>query len=248
MSNGNWIKLNRELFEKPIWLNSTAEQKVILIAILGMVNHAPVEWEWNGNKFSCKPGQKITSLQGIAEKCGKGITIQNVRTALKRFEKLEFLTNESTKQGRLITVVNWGKYQSADTKHNNEANNQLTNDQQRPNNQLTTNKNNKNDKNDKEERERTARKSAYGRKGKVLLTDEEYKAIKEHFTDADGLINHVGEYLANASKHYEDHDSLIWQIGKQDKWAVNHKTQTYELSQEEIDRMRTEAFGEGWKQ
>ena len=81
-----------------------------------------------------------------------------------------------------------------------------------------------------------------------MLTDEEYQAIKEYFADADGLINHVGEYLANASKHYEDHDSLIWQIGKQDKWAVNHKTQTYELSQEEIDRMRTEAFGEGWKQ
>ena len=121
-----------------------------------------------------------------------------------------------------------------------------TSDQQATNKRPRTKKEKKGRR--EEERERTARKSAYGRKGKVMLTDEEYKAIKEHFTDADGLINHVGEYLANASKHYEDHDSLIWQIGKQDKWAVNHKTQTYELSQEEIDRMRTEAFGEGWKQ
>lgn len=248
MSNGNWLKLNRELFEKPIWLNSTAEQKVVLIAILGMVNHAPMEWEWSGNKFSCKPGQKITSLPKIVEQCGKGITIQNVRTALKRFEKLGFLTDESTEQGRLITVVNWGKYQHENCEPNRQPNRQLTDDQQTANRRLTSNKNNKNDKNDKEERERTAHKSAYGRKGKVLLTDEEYQAIKEYFVDADGLINHVGEYLANASKQYEDHDSLIWQIGKQDKWAVNHKTQPYELSQEEIDRMRTEAFGEGWKQ
>ena len=248
MSNGNWIKLNRALFDKPIWLNSTAEQKVVLIAILGMVNHAPTEWEWKGEKYSCEPGQKITSLPKIVEQCGKGITIQNVRTALKRFEKLGFLTDESTEQGRLITVVNWGKYQHESCEPNRQPNRQLTDGQQTANRRLTSNKNNKNNKNDKEERERAAHKSAYGRKGKVMLTDEEYQAIKEYFADADGLINHVGEYLANASKHYEDHDSLIWQIGKQDKWAVNHKTQPYELSQEEIDRMRTEAFGEGWKQ
>jgi uncharacterized phage protein (TIGR02220 family) len=153
MSNGNWLKLNRELFDKPIWLNSTAEQKVVLIAILGMVNHTPTEWEWKGEKYSCEPGQKITSLPKIVEQCGKGITIQNVRTALKRFEKLGFLTDESTEQGRLITVVNWGKYQHESCEPNRQTNRQPTDDQQTANRQLTSNKNNKNNKNDKNEEE-----------------------------------------------------------------------------------------------
>lgn len=138
MSNGNWLKLNRELFDKPIWLNSTAEQKVVLIAILGMVNHTPTEWEWKGEKYSIEPGQKITSLPKIVEQCGKGITIQNVRTALKRFEKLGFLTDESTEQGRLITIVNWGKYQHESCEPNRQTNRQLTDDQQTANRQLTS--------------------------------------------------------------------------------------------------------------
>jgi hypothetical protein len=251
MNNGNWIKLNRELFERPIWLNSTAEQKVVLIAILGMVNHAPAEWEWKGEKYSCEPGQKITSLPKIVEQCGKGITIQNVRTALKRFEKLGFLTDESTEQGRLITVVNWGKYQHESCEPNRQPNRQLTDDQQTANRRLTSNKNNKNNKNDKEERESIEReppplKSAYGRKGNVLLTDAEYQGIKDRFVDYDGLINHVGDYLAN-SRHYDDHEALIFKIGTQDKWAVKAQVKSQELSQEEIDRMRAEQWGQDWK-
>lgn len=148
MKNKGWVSVYRELTEKPIWLNSSPEQKTILITILLMVNHEEKEWEWKGQKYTVQPGQMITSLNSIVEKCGKGITTQNVRTALKRFEKLEFLTNKSTKQCRLITIVNWGKYQGAESKPNKRPNNQLTNDQQAPNNQLTTNNNDKNDKND----------------------------------------------------------------------------------------------------
>lgn len=143
-----WITLYRELIKKPIWLNSTPEQKTILITLLLMANHEENEWEWKGQKFTVKPGQMITSLNSIVDKCGKGITTQNVRTALKRFEKLGFLTNESTKQNRLITIVNWRKYQSVESKPNKDSNNQLTNDQQRPNNQLTTNNNDNNENND----------------------------------------------------------------------------------------------------
>ena len=79
-----------------------------------MVNFASAEWEWQGQKFSVQPGQTITSLQHIAERCGKGVNAGNVRGALDRFVKLGFLANESTKTGRLLTVVNWGTYQYLD--------------------------------------------------------------------------------------------------------------------------------------
>lgn len=62
--------------------------------------------------------------------CGEGVTIQNVRTALERFEKLGFLTSISTKTGRLITIVNWEKYQGRDFVDNNGSNKELTKSQQ----------------------------------------------------------------------------------------------------------------------
>lgn len=107
-----WFKLHRELMYKPIWVLSTPEQKTILITLLMMANHDRKVWEWKGEKYVCQPGQMITSLKSIAEIAGNGISIKNVRTAIERFEKYEFLANESTNKNRLITICNWDTYQS----------------------------------------------------------------------------------------------------------------------------------------
>lgn len=142
-----FIKLHRCLLEKPIWTNSTPEQKTILVTLLIMANFKTNEWEWQGKKFKCQPGQFITSLQSIKEASGFGISTQNIRTALVRFEKLGFLTNKSTKTGRFITLVNWGLYQIDDYKLTKK----LTKTSQRPHKDLTTIEECKNDKNDKNE-------------------------------------------------------------------------------------------------
>lgn len=141
MPKKGWISVHRELLDRPIWKQSTPEQKTILITLLLMADHEGNEWEYHGQKYKTQPGQFVTSLPSIVEECGKGVTIQNVRTALKRFEKLEFLTDKSTKQNRLITIVNWGLYQDKSTRDNRQSNSQLTDDQQTPNSQLTANNN-----------------------------------------------------------------------------------------------------------
>lgn len=128
--SGGWIKLHRELFEKSIWLESTPQQKTILITLMGMANFKANKWEFKGEQYELQPGQFITSVKSIVAKCGPGITTQNVRTALKRFEKLEFLTIEPTNKNTLITLVNWGFYQSCE----DELTNELTNASQTPNN------------------------------------------------------------------------------------------------------------------
>ena len=151
--NNGWIKLYRELTDKPIWGRSSPEHKVILITLLMMANHAHNEWEWKGKRFICEPGQMITSLDQIAKTAGKGISVQNIRTALDRFERYNFLTNESTKTGRLITICNWATYQQNENTTNKDANKELTKSQQRANKELTSNKNDKNDKNENKERE-----------------------------------------------------------------------------------------------
>ena len=140
MSNtgGGWLKLYRDLIDKPLWLNSTLEQRVILVTILCMANFAPKKWEYNGEMFDLQAGQFVTSLPALVSKCNsKEITTQKVRTALKRFEKLGFLTDKSTNKYRLITIVNWAMYQDFDSEDNKQDNSQLTDSQQADNSQLT---------------------------------------------------------------------------------------------------------------
>lgn len=163
-----WIKLHRCLFNKAIWQNSTPEQKVILITLLGMANHKGKEWEWKGKQFKAEPGMLVTSLDSICTRCGKGISVQNVRSALNKFEKYEFLTQEVTKTGRLINIVNWRVYQGGFEEGNKDTNKEVTNDQQSTNKEVTksqqtgnkevtTNKNDKNINNDNNVREREER-------------------------------------------------------------------------------------------
>ena len=106
------------------------------MTILLMVNHKPGEWEWRGEKFKINPGEVVTSIESIRKSAGKGISIQNVRSSLKRFEKLQFLTNKSTKMGRLISIVNWDSYQQDQhtTQHGDQ---QTPNKGPTPNNNVT---------------------------------------------------------------------------------------------------------------
>lgn len=146
MSEG-WIKLHRELLDKSIWTCSTPAQKVILITLLMMANHEGREWEFKGKRIKLQPGQFITSLPAIAKLAGAGVSVQNVRTALKRFAEYEFLTDESTADGRLITICNWERYQRENEEPNSQTNRPLTDHQQTANRPLTANKNDKNDNN-----------------------------------------------------------------------------------------------------
>lgn len=147
--NEGWFKFHRCLFKKAIWQSSTPEQKVILITLLGMANHEGREWEWQGKQFKAMPGQFVTSSASIIKKAGKGISRQNVRTALEKFKKYEFLTYVSTKTGLLVTIENWELYQDTNSKANQSINHEVTNRSPSPNQQVTTNKNDKNYKNDK---------------------------------------------------------------------------------------------------
>lgn len=136
-----WIKLYRELLEKPIWVNSTPGQKSVLVTILMLANHAENKWEWNGKPYEVDPGQFITSPAKLAKISGRGITRQIVRGSLSRFESLGFLTTKSTNDNTLINVVNWGKYQGEEIKSTNHS----TKRQPTNNQATTTNKNDKND-------------------------------------------------------------------------------------------------------
>jgi DNA replication protein DnaD len=142
-----WIKLHRQLVDKPIWKQSTPEQCKVLITLLMMANHEENEWEWGGKEFKVTAGQFVTSLPSIAQNSGKGISIKNVRTALERFEKLDFLASEPASHGRLITIKKWDTYQG-DEEGDRQDNRQTGG------RRVAANKNDKNIKNKEKEKEK----------------------------------------------------------------------------------------------
>ena len=103
-----------------------------------------------------KRGQFLTSIPTIAE--ANGITIQNVRTALKKLEDSGNLTRTTHSKYSIITVVNYNEYQISNsqlTDNQQSANSQLTDNQQSANSQLTTdNKNNTKNKKERNIKER----------------------------------------------------------------------------------------------
>ena len=139
MEDKGFICLWRKTKDDPIWFNSTPEQKVIFITLLFMARWKEQKYDIYGDTITLNPGQFITSYSEIKKLTGKGVSMQNVRTGIDRFEKLGFLTRQVTKRGSLVTIVNWRKYQDMDYETNMESNIELTSHQQGTNKALTLN-------------------------------------------------------------------------------------------------------------
>ena len=112
-----------------------------MMTLIMLANHKDGTW-WDDVKKEWVPikrGQLITSLNRLQKACGKGVSVQNIRTCFVNLEKMGFLTYKSTKQYRLVTIVNYDFYQCPE--------NYQQSNQQKPNKAPTINKNVKNVKN-----------------------------------------------------------------------------------------------------
>jgi DNA-binding transcriptional regulator YhcF (GntR family) len=83
--------------------------KVLFIHILLMANHT--EKNWRGTDI--KRGQFLTSLNSLSQQTG--LSIKQVRVALKNLEKTGEVGKQTTSLNTLITVINYDNYQSKGT-------------------------------------------------------------------------------------------------------------------------------------
>jgi DNA-binding transcriptional MerR regulator len=100
-------------------------------------NHKDAKWQGN----DVKRGQFISSLGNISN--ATGISIQQIRTILKKLEKTNEIEVKSTSQFTIVTICKYECYQD----ENETTNKPLTNNQQTTNKPSTTNKNEKKEKN-----------------------------------------------------------------------------------------------------
>lgn len=110
-----WIKVHRKILNSEFYRGLTGRQRDVIITLLLMVNHEPREWFYKGVKYKTEPGQCITSLQKIADRCGKDCTREVVRATIKHAENAHFLKQKTHITHTVISIENWGKYQDTNT-------------------------------------------------------------------------------------------------------------------------------------
>ena len=121
-----YIKLHRSMLDWE-WYTDVNTSRVFI--------HCLLSANWGDGRFKgheIPRGSFVSSYQNLAKETG--LSIQSVRTSIKRLKSTGELTVSPHAKFSIFTVVNYSKYQGANT----QANNQLTDNQQTTNKQLTT--------------------------------------------------------------------------------------------------------------
>jgi hypothetical protein len=121
-----WIKLHRK-FNEWEWYNIS---EMVHLFIHLLINANSKDGEWRG--VILKRGQILTGLHSLHE--STKISIQTIRTCLKRLEKTSEINIQVTNKYSIITICKYEDYQSEKITTNKQPNKQLTSNQQSTNN------------------------------------------------------------------------------------------------------------------
>jgi len=216
--------------------------KTLFIHILLKANFKDKQWKG----IEINRGQFLTSYETLSNEIN--LTVQQVRTCIKKLIKTKEITIKTTNKYSLITVENYNDYQNKDE----IATNKLTNEQQSNNKQLTTTNNDKNDNNDlimnnnennekKEKPKKEKPKKEKQVKNKylefVFLTNEEYQKLIVTFDElkTKQYIENLNNYIGSTGKKYQSHYHTILNWSKKDKTDNKPKPKPILKSKSEED-------------
>ena len=143
VTENGFVKLYRSM-KKWEWYQDSIVKSVFIHCLLS-ANHDDQKWQG----VVIERGTFVTSQPHLAYELG--ISVQQVRTALKKLNSTGEITVKKTNKYSIIKVSNFSSFQDI----NRQPNSQATVNQQASNSQSTTNKNIKNIKNDKNEKNNT---------------------------------------------------------------------------------------------
>lgn len=102
-----WIKIHRGLLDWE-WYSDTNCVRMALHLLL-MANFQTKRWRG----ITVERGQLVTSRSILARETG--LSEREVRTAISKLEKSDFLTSRATSSYTIVTICNYEKYQSSET-------------------------------------------------------------------------------------------------------------------------------------
>lgn len=140
----NYIKLMRVIKDKAFY-SKDSEKVHLWIHLLLTANWTDKEEMLGGKPILCKAGQFTTGRKQLS--IATGINESKIERLLTYFEKIEQqIEQQKTSTNRLISILNWDKYQQTEQQIEQRVNNNRTTGEQRVN----TLKEDKEDKKDKE--------------------------------------------------------------------------------------------------
>ncbi len=204
-SNG-YIKLWRKVRD---WSYSGNCKAIALwVVLLTEATHKERIKVFKGKPLTLKPGQFITGRKYLSAL--SGVNRSSVERYLEMFEKLGQIEQQKSNKNRLITILNWVKYQKDEQQTSNKR---ATNEQQ-----TSTYKNDKNVNNDKNG-DTTSFWNHFLLKTrkKFILTDDKKKLITQRLKDypLEELKRAVDNFVADKWEGRKDNLDLIYCIGKQ---------------------------------
>lgn len=207
-----WIKVHRKILNSEFYRGLTGRQRDVIITLLLMVNHEPREWIYKGMKYKTEPGQCVTSLQKIADRCGKDCTREVVRATIKHAESAHFLTHTTHTTHTVISIENWEKYQDVNTENTQSARNTDT----KSTCVLNTNKNIRN-----KEYKKYSPDSDEFRLSNLLygLIKKNNPKFKE--PNLDNWCGHVDKMLRIDKRSVDDIEAVIRWCQQDDFWHKN---------------------------
>ena len=122
--SGGWIKNHRSKLNWE-WFSDYKTAHLFEYLLLSASHN---DYKWRGKTF--KAGQVPFGLSKASTQTG--LSIQMIRTSLSKLESTNDITKESSRQGTVITIVNWDKYQllTNDSTSNQQSEQQTINNYQ----------------------------------------------------------------------------------------------------------------------
>ncbi len=125
MNDKGWIKNHRKVLDNPI-VCKDADHFAVWNYLLLMATHSEYDTLFGKKRITLKPGQVILGREMISEKFN--ISQSKVQRILKLF-KSERMIEQITypRKGRIITILNWDKYQASERINDRIVNEMWTN-------------------------------------------------------------------------------------------------------------------------
>jgi hypothetical protein len=198
--NIGWIKLHRQ-FKDWEWYNKS-EMVHLFIHCLIKSNFK----EGNFQGIEVEKGSFITSIKHLSDETN--ISIQTVRTCLKKLQLTKEIDVKSTNKLTKITICKYDSYQY----ESNEANKQLTNNQQTTNKQLTTIEEYKESKEEKRNKSFDIFWNIYDKKVDTKKCREKFLKLTDD--EVSIILNVVKKYVDSKTDKQFLKNPLTWLNGK----------------------------------
>lgn len=111
MLNNGFISLPRALLQDPLWRGANIKHQHIFLVVLELVCYRPQKFNDHGKILNLKPGQVCISERELLKHCGRGISRNDIQSAIKYFKLVDFFSQEVSHIKNVITISHRETYE-----------------------------------------------------------------------------------------------------------------------------------------